>query len=240
MSEKSSRWAFTAYEDQYHLFDNGMPPGVAEWGWNAEICPETKRNHRQGFLRLSQQQRFAWLRKIFPGVHLEVAKDWNKLVNYCKKEETRAPGTVPVRETNDIPTKYVYAEEVAKRLATDYTSEWSMEKILEAVHDVLVTDIISGRRGIEWIGSNPDWKVVWKQFGRAMIMRARNQTDRQTDNCGESVEQNSPADDYVRIGYEETVEETAEERFEKYWSPANIPQEWGDRPGASGRGDSWD
>lgn len=210
MSEKSSRWAFTAYEDQYHLFDKAMPPGVAEWGWQAEICPETNRNHRQGFLRLSNQQRFSWLKKIFPGVHLEVARDWNKLVNYCKKEETRAPGAVPVRETNNIPTKYQYADEVAERLVANYDPEWSMEELLEAVNDVLVTDIISGRRGIEWIGANPDWKVVWKQYGRAMVVRAKNnprQTDRQTDNnCGESLEENSPADDFVRIGFEETSE----------------------------------
>lgn len=209
MSDKSSRWAFTAYEDQYHLFDKGMPPGVAEWGWNAEICPETNRNHRQGFLRLSNQQRFSWLKKIFPGVHLEVAKDWNKLVNYCKKEETRAPGTVPVRETNNIPTKYQYADEVAERLVANYDPEWSMEELLEAVNDVLVTDIISGRRGIEWIGANPDWKVVWKQYGRAMVVRAKNnprQTDRQTDNRGESLEENSPAD-FIRIGFEETSQE---------------------------------
>lgn len=193
MSDKSSRWAFTAYEDQYALFEN-MPPGVAEWGWNAEICPETNRNHRQGFLRLQQQQRFAWLRKVFPGVHLEIAKDWNKLINYCKKEDTRAPGTVPVRETNDIPSKYQYAEEVAQRLATDYDADWTLEEFMSALHDTCVSDILGGRRGIEWICSNPDWKTMWKQFGRSIVLRAKSQTDRQTDNRGESLEENSPAE----------------------------------------------
>ena len=64
-TDKSSRWGFTAYEDQYHLLEK-MPPGIAEWGWQAEICPETNRPHRQGYLRLQSQQRFAWLKRYSP------------------------------------------------------------------------------------------------------------------------------------------------------------------------------
>jgi len=91
-TDKSSRWAFTAYEEQWGLFTT-IHPGIAEWGWNTEICPETNRQHYQGYLRLTSQQRFAWLRKLLPGVHLEIAKNWEALKQYCAKEETRVPGT---------------------------------------------------------------------------------------------------------------------------------------------------
>lgn len=92
-TDKSSRWAFTAYEDQYQLVDDmSKSQTVAEYGWNPEVCPETNRKHRQGFLRTKVQVRFSALRREFPGIHFEVAKNWDALVNYCKKEETREKG----------------------------------------------------------------------------------------------------------------------------------------------------
>jgi len=92
-TDKSSRWSFTAYEDQYGLVDDmSKSATIAEYGWNPEICPETGRKHRQGYLRSKNQVRFSALKKEFPGIHFEVAKNWEALKNYCKKEETREQG----------------------------------------------------------------------------------------------------------------------------------------------------
>lgn len=92
-TDKTSRWAFTAYADQYHLFNNVMPDVIAEIGYQKEICPDTQREHYQGYIRTSRQVRFAQLRKIFPGVHLEAARNWDALLEYCKKKESAVPGT---------------------------------------------------------------------------------------------------------------------------------------------------
>jgi len=194
MSDKSSRWQFTAYEEQFSLF-RSMPPGIAEWGWNTEICPKTNRTHYQGYLRLQSQQRFAWLRKLLPGVHLEIAKNWTALVQYCAKEDTRAPGTEPVHHVNDIPTQFSYAEEVADRIVQQEKlilsrnpnhrsfTLWSLEEALVVVETVVRSDIASGRRGIQWIASNPNWKVMWKAFWKECLLAAfrPKKTDRQTD-----------------------------------------------------------
>lgn len=92
-TDKSSRWAFTAYEDQYGLVDDmSKSSTVAEYGWNPEVCPETGRKHRQGYLRTKVQVRFSALRKEFHGIHFEIAKNWEALQNYCKKEATREEG----------------------------------------------------------------------------------------------------------------------------------------------------
>lgn len=92
-TDKSSRWAFTAYEDQYGLVDDmSKSSTIAEYGFNPEVCPETGRKHRQGYLRTKNQVRFSALKKEFPGIHIEVAKNWEALKNYCKKEETREEG----------------------------------------------------------------------------------------------------------------------------------------------------
>lgn len=181
MTEKSSRWAFTAYEQHYGYFQT-MPLGVHKWGWNVEICPKTGKEHYQGYMLLKQQQRCSWMRKQFPTMHVEIARNWEALVAYCQKPETRAPGTEPVSETNDIPTKYGYAEEIAKRLPRAVLgSEPTTDEILDAVQVLVRTDIRTGRRGVEWIAANPDWKVVWKGYGVDMYVRAAQQTDRQTD-----------------------------------------------------------
>jgi len=181
MTDKSSRWAFTAYEQQYGFFKT-MPPGVHKWGWNVEICPNTQREHYQGYMQLKQQQRFSWMRKQFPGLHVEIPRNWEALQQYCQKEDTRKEGTSPTLVVNDIPTKYGYAEEVAKRLPRVLLgSEPTTEEILDAVQVLVRSDIRNGRRGVEWIASNPDWKVVWKSYGTDMYVRAGTQTDRQTD-----------------------------------------------------------
>lgn len=92
-TDKTSRWAFTAYEAQWPLFTTVLDPLIAEQGWQKEVCPDTQREHYQGFIRTTRQVRFAQMRKIYPGVHIEAARNWDALVNYCKKSETAIPGS---------------------------------------------------------------------------------------------------------------------------------------------------
>jgi len=178
MAEKSSRWAITVYEPQFGCLEV-MPPIVAEWGWQDETCPTTGKLHKQGYVRTHQQQRFAAMKKAFPGVHLEVARDWNKLLNYCKKKDTAVAGTT-VHQTNDIPSLFTYSEELANRLA----EQQRIRKVDYDDVDLMVRkDIESGRKGIEWIATNPQFITTWKKYWYEMIIRARYpQTDRQTDN----------------------------------------------------------
>jgi len=169
---KSSRWAFTAYEDQWSLFET-MPPGIAEWGWNAEICPKTNRRHYQGYLRLTQQQRFAWLRKLLPGVHIEVSKNWEALKQYCQKEETRIPGTEPVARSNSVPSHFQYADDCGKRIyehATARSIELTRENILIMLETIVSNDIASGKRYAAWITTNPMWKVMWQKWAPQFIL----------------------------------------------------------------------
>jgi len=97
-TDKTTRWAFTAYESEWPLF-NTMNDKIAEWGWQTEICPDTQREHYQGYIRTKTQQRFSTMKTIFPGVHLEQAKNWNALLAYCKKTDTAVAGT-QVAQTN--------------------------------------------------------------------------------------------------------------------------------------------
>jgi len=89
MTDKTTRWAFTAYENQYAIIDNVDKSVVAEMGFQDEVCPETGRKHRQGYIRTHRQVRFSQMLKILPGIHVEVARNWEALQAYCRKNETR-------------------------------------------------------------------------------------------------------------------------------------------------------
>jgi len=89
MADKTTRWAFTAYENQYAIIDDLDKSVVAEVGYQDEVCPETGRKHRQGFIRTHRQVRFSQMRRLMPGVHIEVARNWDALLAYCRKKETR-------------------------------------------------------------------------------------------------------------------------------------------------------
>jgi len=173
-TDKSSRWAFTAYEDQWSLFET-IPPGIAEWGWNAEMCPKTNRKHYQGYLRTSQQQRFAWLKKLLPGVHLEIAKNWDALKLYCQKEETRIEGTQPTHQTSNFLTIYQYSDNIAMRLANQLKAsglnllEIPKAQRIQYVDDLVRQDICEGKRYAAHIATNPQWVTLWNKYSYELI-----------------------------------------------------------------------
>lgn len=181
-TDKTTRWQFTAYENQYNQLE-AIPPGIAEWGWQDEICPDTERKHRQGYMRTTSQQRLSAMVKLFPGIHFEMARNWEALKQYCSKEETRDPNGEAVHVTNNTPTKFSYAGEVADRIAREHypaLREWDVPRLLDQVKEIGITDIASGREGIEWILIDPNWKLMWKEVGMAIVLRSRTKIDRQT------------------------------------------------------------
>lgn len=184
-SGKTSRWQITVYEQQWPLMET-MPPGISWWGWQKEICPKTDKPHYQGCMISRQQHRWsgckgdykvaATLRQQLPGVHIEPAGDWQKLLQYCKKEDTRAPGSEFQAQTNSIPTHFQYAETVAQQYVELYgledldDCEWDpplvtrtkLISIMARLDAIVNKDITEGRRYAAWITTNPAWTVMWK------------------------------------------------------------------------------
>lgn len=88
-------WSMTVWKDQYHLLDN-LPDVVKKSGWQDEICPDTKREHKQGALYTKQQTLRAMI-NLLPGIHLEGVPSNNEkrvmgLKNYIVKQESRKDG----------------------------------------------------------------------------------------------------------------------------------------------------
>lgn len=200
---KTTRWAFTAYKDQWNLFREGhIPATLAEWGWNTEKCPETGREHYQGYLRTKQQVRLSQLKKQFPGVHLEPARNWEATKKYAGKLETRVPGTEPVSEVSEIPDIYGYTIAVAKQMPSrkeleqmlderqeqcrrhkiagcppDFASLHceSINQLMEYMVELVVKqDILNGKFYAGHIAVNPQWVSLWRKFGLQYIDGVKN------------------------------------------------------------------
>jgi len=191
----ATNWQMTVYEGQYQLLDK-MPPGVKAWGWQDEICPDTGRKHRQGYVQLTRQQRLSFLRKILPGVHVEIARNIQDLILYCSKEATRDPDGQQIRVVNDIPTAFALLDEIKTvmqyenkycsfrdmyqsltRYERTYIPSDTLNEFIE-YHALLHLRVMikNGRRGIEWIGSNPMWSACWKKFASDLVSKNHTHT----------------------------------------------------------------
>lgn len=130
-SEKSTRWAFTAYEGDYSMLDalaEQRHQLIAEIGWQDEICPTTQKKHRQGYVRTVRQVRFGQLKAVMGGVHLEKAKNWEALIQYCSKVATRDPSGQLVAAKFQRP---MYLHELLQAVAVHYVryQEWQYEAL---------------------------------------------------------------------------------------------------------------
>lgn len=196
---KTTRWAFTAYEGQWDLFKT-MPPTIAEWGFQQEVCPDTQRPHYQGYLRTKQQVRLSQLCKQLPGVHLEPAKNWSALTQYCNKTESAVPGTQvhQVSQTHNIYTlsmsiaqalplvsalKENYEDErervrkaaprgVQPPYETYYVDSWEAY-LLRQVELEVRARIRDGNCEYAWTATNPQWISMWKKYGEDFIVGAQ-------------------------------------------------------------------
>lgn len=186
---KTTRWSFTAYEQQYSLLEK-MPDLVAEWGWQDEICPETDRHHRQGFIRTYTQQRFSALRKVLPGVHIEPAKNWAALIEYCKKADTRDPEGTQVHQTN--AREYLTLDKALMRIAHAWNDErferkckpdnlaywkYKVEDVLKEEFNAAVCVLVAENPGDVSYYVRPDVWRAWSITHSVWLLR------RQTDNA---------------------------------------------------------
>lgn len=179
-TDKSSRWAFTAFESQWSLFDKDQLKEhtiVKDCGWQEEVCPDTQRRHYQGYMLTQRQVRLSQLVKEFPGVHFEVARDWMKLLNYCRKTDTAVPDS-QVKYSSD--RQYLNMHSAFILLGKEYA-----ENKEDFYNDLLEYTKLQGAKDpdvfeYKWLSrrlvdkqpedvavySNPQFQRAWIDYGR--------------------------------------------------------------------------
>jgi len=182
-SSKSQRWQFTAYEQDWECY-KVMPEIVAEWGWQEEICPKTQRPHYQGYMRLKRQVRLAQLKKIFPTTHFEVARNWEALVNYCKKTDTAVEGT----QHYATGTKYLSMSDALIKVAAnrpdiDFSrceAPEDYKRLYIYEYDESVSGLLRADPNLVGIYSQPQYERAYVKW-RPVWVEHSEKTDRQTD-----------------------------------------------------------
>jgi len=170
MDTRTSKWAFTAFEPQWPLFEN-MPPIVADAGWQIEVAPETGKRHYQGYIQTLSTQRFAAMKKAFPGVHLEVAKNWKALIAYCNKKDTAVPGSqVVYKNDNKFMNKFQFMEYLMKEVSLNH--DWK-DMMIDEIERLVIRlgneYIIEGNTYVAWILSDPNFISTIRRSGRALL-----------------------------------------------------------------------
>lgn len=186
--DKATKWAFTAYEAQWNLFQ-AMPPIVAEWGWQEEVCPETQRHHYQGYLRTTRQVRLAQLVKTLPGVHFEISRDWNKLKNYCRKTETAIDGTQHSQSVvrASITMAQALIRIASKRPQCDYTRCESLEdytRLHTYEFDTAVATILREDPDLIGLYSQPQYQRAYVKWRNVWVEKAEEQADHEPAEAG--------------------------------------------------------
>lgn len=125
------------------------------------------------------QVRFSAVKKVFPTAHIEVAKDWDALMTYCNKKETRVESLKEVSSTY-LPwsqLRHMFAEYVCADEFLIYTSD--PETRLQ-IWDRFIADLIVKGYEVDLMGMNANYRACIARYWTAYINRYM-QTDRQTD-----------------------------------------------------------
>lgn len=137
--------------------------------------------HYQGMLK-TPQVRFSQVKTYFPRAHIEVSKNPRALAKYVHKEETRVAEVED--HSSDIPTLYDYLVTVAQQWNEDdykaFTDNFTDAQVIKLGADelalryidtIVARDIVSGKRGVEFIAVNPMWRNAWKKFHKHIVIR---------------------------------------------------------------------
>jgi len=133
------------------LCDVGADKEIQTLVYQQEVCPESGKVHIQGYVEFSKPCRFQFCQAVL-GVgnanHSVRYKTREACVRYCTKEDTRAPGTVPVvlGTCAENPVG-VYKSRQGKR--TDISA--------------MVDSIKSGKRAFECLEQDPDTFVKYSR-----------------------------------------------------------------------------
>lgn len=86
-------WVFTSYLDVMPIVYD--PDVVRYIIYQREICPDTKREHFQGYVEFYDPLRKGQIKKVLGQCHLEVLKTTRSQArNYCKKKKSAIPHTL--------------------------------------------------------------------------------------------------------------------------------------------------
>lgn len=126
------------------------------------------------------QIRFTAVKKVFPTAHIEVAKDWNALLAYCQKEDTRK------EVLKNVKSNYISWSQLRDLFfnwlltQTDHEFEQDHERRLR-LWDEFIGEAITRNYEVDVMGVNPQYRSCIQKYWTSYVEVERHrQEDRQT------------------------------------------------------------
>lgn len=86
-SAQSTNWCWTAFDPNLNgIWLTSLPSTY--WCYGVETCPDTKKEHWQGYIEFEKRMRLSSIKKLAPpGIHWEVRQgSQEQAIDYCKKD----------------------------------------------------------------------------------------------------------------------------------------------------------
>jgi len=195
-SWKSSDWSITINNPTE--LDKEQIKNLVQYKWYRKFTnqiEEASTEHIQGYLK-TEYIRFAAIKKALTRAHIEPAKNKNALANYVvKNDDTYKSEGIVVAEQCSIGAVHRAAAKkwnTYEALMAEYREvpdkeldDWKLNQL-----DLATTDLIrSGVWGVEFIGGNPQTRLVYKKYFLAIMYReyaTQGQTRSKTAEDGEA------------------------------------------------------
>lgn len=137
MQNASKHWIGTSYKEKFEFDQNKLDYAV----WQQEKCPSTGRLHFQFIIGTKNRCRFNTAKAIIKDkeAHIEHARDIQKSVEYCSKQETRVDG--PFYYGATPKAKQTVVEGLRTNTVQEYLTEnpqlWRAVRNLREVRGIL-------------------------------------------------------------------------------------------------------
>lgn len=159
--ERGRCWCLTIhhYTPAHIELLESLKPKLKKYAWQSEIAKEKGTPHLQVCLWFINQRTFGGMQRLFPKIHIEIAKNWMAAINYCKKKET-ADGIIK-EASPEIDDKLNVATKDPMKGLKDTPWEIQIRKLIEKEPD---------NRTIHWYWE-PKGGVGKTTFVKSLIMK---------------------------------------------------------------------
>ena len=89
---RGTAWLLTWNNYSDHEFHKIIADNCSQWAYQIEEAPTTGKLHLQGAIYFKNSRWYDSLTKIFRGAHIERARKWHAIKNYCQKNPSRVEG----------------------------------------------------------------------------------------------------------------------------------------------------
>lgn len=177
----STFWGITINnpdENDYAIIRNGYADYCRELVWTKEIGA-TGTEHIQAWVKLQRQQRFSFVKKLFPKAHLVClgsAEYVLRTKEYVQKNDETTAGLHVHKFHEPLQTIESVVRDVADQVNRSRT-KWGDDRTISRLREDIERNMVIENYKLAKLFVSAAYKQMWKQFGEEMVAWARENVD---------------------------------------------------------------